>query len=147
MTNVFPNIWLGNSRDMHEADLRKHKVDAILNTAHDLECNRGWPDGVLYVKCGLVDGPGNTMAAYHAAVLMLCSIVTGGRKVLVSDHDAGSRACAVIIMAMHAMRRMGWEHWAKIIAEKTGREVAVHLEHRKAFNRINWRLMSSVFEG
>lgn len=177
MTKITDTIWLGNSEDADHADLRPDKIGAILNVAHDLQCSRGWSDGIEYAQCGLVDGPGNTMAAYHAAMLKLAALVTGGRRTLVVDHVAGGRAIAVIIMGLHAMRRMGWVHWAKVIAEAVAKRTlrdhqdkcygeqfcqtchdldtivhasplpSVHEKHKRAFDRINWRLVTVAMEG
>lgn len=146
MTKITDYIWIGDSTDAEESDLRKHGVTAILCVAHDLQCRRGWSDGILYAQCGLVDGPGSNLAAYHSAVLQLVSIVSAGRKVMVVDHVAGGRAVAVTIMALHVGHsKLGWEHWLGIINEKMERkEFNPHQEHRNAFNRTNWRLLSSI---
>ena|ERR1019366_6161963 len=154
MTKITPDIWLGDSKDAESADLKKDGIGAMLNVAHDLQCKRGWSDGIEYAQCGLVDGPGNTMASYHAALLKLCALVCGGRKTLVVDHVAGGRAVAVAIMGLHAMRRMGWAHWLKEIAKALAKVdeqgfscVEVHPKHKEAFDRINWRLVSVAMEG
>ena len=151
MTQITEMIWLGDSHDALTADLAKHEIKAILNVAHDLQGERGWSDGVEYAQVGLVDGPGNSLARYHAAVLQLAALVQGGRRTLVHCHKGQSRSPAVIIMYLNLTQRMGWEHWRAFIAEKR-KEVAEgeqypHEAHRTAFNQLNWRLLASVTEG
>lgn len=133
----------------------------MFNCAIDLNierwCNELDLDGYLfprfiksveYVQIGLIDGPGNTPANYHAALLKLCSLIQADKQVMVHDHDAGSRTVAVVIMALHAMYRRGWDYWLDVIRDKMGNiELTPHPEHRRAFNRINWRLISSVIDG
>ncbi len=153
MTEITPRIYLGDSHDAEHADLRKHGIGAILNVAHDLVGRRGWSDGIEYAQCGLVDGPGNTMASYHAAILKLAALVVGGRKTLCHCHAGESRSVSVIIAVLHLLDgRRGWDHWRKVIVDKvaaSGREISddkPHTAHREAFNRLNWRLLSSVME-
>lgn len=143
LTKLSSNLWLGNSWDAEHGNLTQHKIDALLCVAHDLEAKRGWSDGLHYAQCGLVDGPGNSLAAYHAAVLQLVAFWTDKRTVLVYDHTAGSRAVTVAIMGMHAKNRMGWDHW---IAEIKPTELP-HEAHRQAFDRINWRLLTTTLHG
>ena len=97
-----------------------------------------------YAHIGLVDGPGNSLASYHAATLKLCDFIVKGRYVLVHDHDSTSRAVAVVIMAMHALERRGWDYWLGVISKKM--DTSPHEEHKRAFNKMNWRLISSVLE-
>lgn len=148
MTKITEMIWLGNSSDAEHADLAANGIQAILNVAHDLEGKRGWHDGVEYAQCGLVDGPGNTLASYHAAVMKLLALTRGGRRTLVYCHEGRSQSVAVAIMALHVGgERQGWDGWLKIIREKKDEVVTPHEEHRRAFNRMNWRLLSSVLDG
>ena len=154
MTEITRMIWLGDSSDAEHADLRAAGIGAILNVAHDLQGRRGWHDGIEYAQCGLVDGPGNTMASYHAAILKLAALVTGGRKTLCHCHEGKSQSVAVVVCVLHLLEgRRGWDHWRKVVVEKvaaSGREIPddkPHPEHRAAFNRLNWRLLASVMEG
>lgn len=154
MIEITPHLWIGSSGDAEHANLSEVGITALLNVAHDLEGKRGHSDGLLYAQCGLMDGPGNVIAVYHAAVLMLSVLRNKtsrdeGRKVLVYDHNGSSNAVAAVIMYLHVTRRMGWEYWLKIIAEKFAipvEDARVNSAHRDAFNRINWRLLSSVIE-
>lgn len=145
MTNITTNLWIGGSADAEKADLKPDGINAMLNVAHDLQGVRGWRDGILYAQCGLVDGPGNTMAAYHAAVLMLASMMQADRRVMVYDH-LGGRALAVALLYLNIVGRRGWGEWMKIIRER--HDIAEpHAVHREAFNRINWRLMAAAMDG
>jgi hypothetical protein len=148
VTEITKNIWIGNSNDAEHADLRAVGIDCILNCAKDLECTRGWSDGLIYAKCGLVDGPGNTASMYHAAVLTLNSLLTTEKKVLVVCHDGRSRSVAVVMMCLSATRsRLGWDGWRMRIAALTELpENMPHEAHRLAFNRMNWRLINSVLD-
>ena len=154
-------IWLGDSYDALNANLKENGITAVVNCAVDLNLER-WSnllcvegfriphfvDGVEYVQIGLVDGPGNAMAVYHAVLLKLCSLLMSKKSVLVHDHEMDSRASAVVIMALHALHRRGWDHWLGVIRGKTDNpDLMPHPEHRRAFNRINWRLISSVLDG
>jgi hypothetical protein len=148
VTKITDMIWLGDSHDAMHADLKVDGITAILNVACDLEGKRGWSKGIEYAQCGLMDGPGNNMASYYAAVMMLASLVRAGKRTLVHCHKGQSRSPAVVIMYLHLEHRRGWDYWRKMIADlrpKMNEEGQFpHLEHRKAFDRMNWRLLSSV---
>lgn len=124
---------LGNSSDVSRCEF-----SAVLNVTVDY-----WPihysTEIEYATVGLIDGPGNDLAAYHAAVLKLCSLLRH-HTVLVHDHNGASQAVAVCIMTLHLLHRRGWTYWQ----EKIGREP--HEAHKHAFNRMNWRLLTSVLE-
>ena len=145
-------VWIGESSDLDPgAEDRIHPafqgIKVVFNCAADLDTHNLFGDVVEYVHLGLVDGPGNTMADYHAALLKLCGILCKKQRVMVHDHEIGSRTVALVIMALHAMYRRGWDYWLGIIREKTNKsDLTPHLEHRKAFNRVNWRLVSSILE-
>jgi len=87
------------------------------------------------------------MAAYHSALLQLCSLMNGGRVTLVVDHDGTSRAIAIAVMALNVVAgRFGWDHWVGKIKELRGlaEGFTPHEVHHKAFNRINWRLVGTA---
>jgi hypothetical protein len=145
MKNLTTEIWIGDSKDAEHADLKKAGITAIINVAHDLQGRRGWSDGITYAQCGLVDGPGNLPAAYHAAALMLAALVESGKRVLVCDHSGG-RSLAVAIFYLNLKNPRGWDGWMSVLRER--QEIAEpHPEHKKAFNKVNWRLLASVLEG
>ncbi len=145
MTEVYPDLWIGSWEDVVDKtgkvindSIRLQGVEGILNVACDMDVLD--TSGVYYAKCGLVDGPGNTLAAYHAASLILWAQMKAG-PVIVVDHESGGRAAAVVIMYLHLIRRMGWDHWVKELGCDEP-----HAAHRTAFNRINWRLLSTIVE-
>lgn len=141
MIQLSKEIWIGTSKDAEHADLKKEGIDGLLNVAHDLQAKRGWSDGILYAQCGLVDGPGNRLAIYMAATMMLASMIHLGRKVMVYDHSGG-RSVAIVICYFNLVGRQSWDYWIKEIKDK--HEIPeVHVAHRDAFNKINWRLLAS----
>jgi hypothetical protein len=125
-------------------------IGGVLNCANDLWRGKFDTDSdvpIEYAHVGLVDGPGNGMADYHAALLKTCALMRRCDQVSIHDHDGSSRAAAVAIMALHAAHRRGWGHWLGIIREKVGDpEFEPHPVHRLAFNRINWRLVATAME-
>ncbi len=148
MTEITKNIWLGDSHDAEHADLMKAGIDGILNCAKDLECTRGWSDGLIYAKCGLIDGPGNSIGVYHAGILMLNSLLMTEKRVLVVSHNGISRSVAIVMMYLSATHsRLGWDGWrTRIAALKEIPEDKPHEAHRLAFNRMNWRLINSILD-
>lgn len=158
-------LWLGDSCDVNHG-VGLHGLKAVLNVADDLAISRTIPD-VAYAQIGLVDGPGNPLAAYHAAVLALYTLLRIGPTMVV-DHGGTTSAAVVAIMYQHLTRRMGWDHWLKVISDRykagfdrsiidhtTGAvrtfvvqsDVEINAAHLSAFNRINWRLLCTVMEG
>lgn len=148
MVELAPMLMIGDSKDADHGDLRRHQVSAILCVAHDMQCRRGWTDGIEFAQCGLVDGPGSNIAAYHAAVMKLASLIGGGRKVLVCDHESGGRAVSVCLMYLNmAKSRDGWDKWLAAVNRSMGKpDFSPHEAHRSAFNRLNWRLISQAME-
>ncbi len=133
MIEIQPRLWLGNWEDACRAT-----VDTtVLNVCCDLFLE------YEHAKVGLVDGPGNSLATYHAAALSLWSLMQNVGDVLVVDHERGGRCVTVAIMYLHLTRRMGWDHWLGVINGMQD-HVAPHEAHRAAFNKINWRLLNSV---
>lgn len=144
MTKLTENIWIGCSADEWHVKSHLDKTDAVLNVAHDLQPTRGWLDGVEYMHVGLIDGPGNSTAAYCAAVLALVSLIKKGKRVLVCCHDGG-RSLAVSIMYLHLTNGRGWDGWLTLLRERIDGELPVsHEAHKAAFDKMNWRLLTSV---
>jgi hypothetical protein len=147
MTKLTDNLWLGNSSDAACADLNTDAISTILNVAHDLPSARNWNHGIEYSQVGLVDGPGNSLAAYHAAVLKLAAFLANSRRCLCHCHEGRSTSAFCCIAVLHLLgQRRGWDHWHAFV-KNLRPEVSVHEEHRRAFNRLNWRLLTSVMEG
>jgi len=123
-------------------------VDAILNVAKDLLPTRDWGSGIEYVHIGLVDGPGNLMEYYYAAVMALSGLLKDGRKVLVCCHDGGSRSMAVVAIYLNLIHGTGWDNLLSIVREGTDDSIPEpRAEHRAAFDKINWRLLARVVNG
>ena len=150
MTKITEMIWLGGSYDAEYADLRADNIDAILNVARGLHVERGWSNDVEYAKCGLVDGPGNTMTSYYAAVLKLAALVRNGLRTLVCCREGQSRSPAIVIMYLNVQKQYGWDYWRMILADlgsrvKEGKQFP-HEAHRQAFDRIDWQLLVNMIE-
>lgn len=89
-TSITPEISIGNSGDSIKSV--NADFDAILNVAIDLDIK----DEFKYRhKVGLIDGPGNNPYTFIAAVLMLHSLVTSNKKVLIHCHAGKSRSVMV----------------------------------------------------
>lgn len=139
MIRIADNLWVGNSIDGQAA-----KVDAVLNVATDLHVKRGWPD-VVYAQVGLIDGPGNPLSAYYAAVLALASLVRPDKHVLVHCHEGKSRSVAVALMYRHAVTGRGWDNLLSLVRERVEIDVPnPHEAHRAAFERMDWGHIASV---
>lgn len=145
MTKITDCLWIGNSKDATDANLPAEGINAMLNVAHDLQGKRGWTDNIVYAQCGLIDGPGNHIATYHAAILMLAALVADGKRVLVCCHNGG-RSLAVVLCYLNLTGGRGWDGWLSLLRERNEFEDP-HEVHRRAFDRINWRLLSSALEG
>jgi hypothetical protein len=126
---ITDKLYVGNADDEKRAVhyVRLDMVDRVLVVAQDMEPTCGCEDGVEYMHVGLVDGPGNPLAAYHAAVLALVSLSRRGR-VLVCCHSGG-RSLAVAMMYLCLM----------CLPE-------VHECHRRAYERMDWGMMRRVLE-
>lgn len=147
MIRLTDHIWLGHATDEGNADLEAEGVTAILNVAQDLQATRGWKNGIEYAHVGLIDGPGNPLSAYCAAVLALDSLLKRNDQVLVCCH-AGSRSLAVILMHLNLAGRNGWDGCLDILRERVDWTLPTpHAAHRAAFDKLNWRFLSSIIGG
>jgi len=90
------------------------------------------------MQVGLIDGPGNPIAAYHAAVLALATLIKRGRA-LVYCHTGG-RSLAVAVMYLNCSAHWRkWEDWMQLLNERIEVDLPVpHDAHRAAFDKINW---------
>lgn len=133
-------LWIGNSAD--GKNLGVLRVSAILNVAQDLRGTVGWPD-VEYMQVGLIDGPGNPLCTYSAAVLALASLL-GRRRTLVCCHSGG-RSLAVCVMYLETLSRIGWDNRITLLQERVNIELPKpHLAHKAAFEAMNWRVLSKL---
>lgn len=129
-------------------------VDAVLNVAHDLAGKVSWPC-VEYAQVGLIDGPGNEVVTYCAALLALISLSRHYSRVLVYDHS-GSRALAVVIMyaaltegkvaeRVDFMRRRSWDEILLDLSSRAGKRlVEPNPEHRKAFYDLPFGILEAL---
>ena len=149
MIEVATNLYVGASIDEEQVTHCRPSINAVLVTAHDLVPSNDWSDKVEYMHVGLVDGPGNRLSAYHAAVLALMTLVKRGEghRVLVCDHNGG-RSLAVVIMYLYLIGECpSWEECVERLKAKWAKVPAVHDVHRKAFFLMDWGMMARVLEG
>lgn len=146
MIKITNTIWIGDSDDEKKAEENFPLVDSVLIVAHDMNPTHEWDDGFEYMQVGLIDGPGNPLAAYHAAVLALVTLAKRG-KVLVCDHDGG-RALAVVIMYLY-MRGDGpsWDEAIERLKARRGILPFIDPMHRKAFFLMDWGMLQCVIAG
>lgn len=129
MIQVTDNIWIGGSVDEFNCE----HMTAILNVAIDL---RRTNPKTPYAQCPLIDGPGNNLNAYRAAVFQLMSFLEDGRRVLVCCHDGG-RSLAVVLIFLHQATDTSHSELLKILQERTDVDLPkVHEAHRQAFKEL-----------
>ncbi len=154
MIKITDNIWIGNSDDEKKViDYRRRgSVDGVLIVAQDMEPTNGWDGGVEYMHVGLVDGPGNMLATYHAAVLALMSLARRG-KVLVCCHDGG-RSLAVAVMYLYLTGDgPSWDECIDRMADTHRNEFGLvcvptpHDAHSRAFSLMDWGMLARVLDG
>jgi hypothetical protein len=140
------------------ANLTAKKITGVLNVAQDLQGTRGWHSKVEYMQVGLINGPGNELSAYTAAVLALSALLRRG-NVLVCCHDA-DRSLAVVIMYLIAKRGKRsdnpglfnrWTTWDDMLDEliervaRDGRALKEpHESHRAAADNLPMSLFEQI---
>jgi protein-tyrosine phosphatase len=137
------NLWVGNSQDEETAE-----VDMILNVARDLRPTRGYPK-VEYCHVGLVDGPGNPMTAYCAAILALATlkqVCASNWRILVCCHEGKSRSLAVAVMYLALMGGRSWDEQMTILRERIEDVPTPHEAHKDMFNLMDRLAMLDVLE-
>lgn len=138
MIRIAENLWVGNSIDGELAEVR-----AVLNVARDLRIKRGWPS-IEYAQVGLVDGPGNSLSSYVAAVLTLVAMMKTGKDVLVHCHEGKSRSVAVALMYLCLVGGQDWDTRLAGIREHVDVDVPdPHPAHREAFDKIQWGILET----
>ena len=141
MIQLTSKLWVGSSKD--ELMVGATRVRCSLNVAQDLKSNWGWPDGMDHMQVGLIDGPGNLLAAYGAAVLALAGLQDRGGT-LVFCHTGG-RAMAVALMYLNLQAGRTWDDWLGILKERLDAGLpSVHAAHVEAFGRINWKALGKL---
>jgi hypothetical protein len=147
MIFVSERVIVGNSRDEEGLDLRPLGVGAILNVAFDLQGTRGCRQGVEYAQVGLVDGPGNHLETYCAAVLALAGLLRNHRRAMVCCHKGQSRSMTIAMMHANVTLRRTWEEVLAVFRERTGADLpAPHPAHAEAFARVDWDLLGRLVE-
>ena len=141
MIRLTEQLWIGDSADGR--NLEALGITAILNVAHDLRSFAGWPE-VEYAQVGLIDGPGNLPAAYHATILTLISLLGRHKQVLVCCHT-GSRSMAVALMYLNLTFARGWDSWLDVLNEYVDLNLPEpHAAHRIAFDAIQWESLRGI---
>ncbi len=135
---ITDRLWVGDSRDERTA-----KMDAVLNVAKDLRPTRGWPV-VEYYHVGLVDGPGNRLSTYCAAVMVLSAMSDDDKHVLVCCHDGRSRSMAVAMMYLGMEWAAEWDGIVAQLSERFDDLPEPHEAHKAAFDRINFGALKSL---
>lgn len=144
MIKVLDKIWIGNSADCHPAGasgLHRIGIHGVLNVAYDLpsRASVGRPD-FAYHHVGLLDGPGNEIVDYYAAVLILESLARAGNT-LVCCHS-GSRSLAVALIYQNVTFCRTWNECLEMIKERTDFDLPdCHEAHQEAFKKINWKAL------
>ena len=142
MIQVADNLWAGNSTDE-----RKAEVGSILNVAKDLVPTRGWAQGINYFHVGLVDGPGNPIESYYAAVMSLVSLAKLGGKVMVCCHGGKSISLAVAMMYLQITTEGSyeWDNLLQMVRERNDTDIPEpNKAHKLAFDRLNWTLLGEI---
>lgn len=122
--NVADGLWAGDSAAEKDAD-----VSDVLNVAHDLKSTRGW-------RVGLVDGPGNRIEVYCAALYALHALRLEGRPVLVCCHS-GSRALAVCAMYSALLNGCSWDNVMALLCERAECTLPeIHQAHFHALEKV-----------
>lgn len=145
MIKISNNLWIGNSDDERHGDLDNRGITAVLNVAYDMDTTRSWQDDIETAKVGLIDGPGNHLSTYCAAIITLASLLRR-RTVLVCCHTGG-RSAAVVIMYLALTNRLDWDGIIELLAEKgvnMGQFPLPDQSHYQAFNKLDWNLLEKV---
>lgn len=138
-------IWIGNYDAEKWVTRHSPAFDAVLVVAHDMVPTNDWKTGLEYMHVGIVDGPGNPLAVYHAAVLALVGLMKRHKRVLVCDH-VGSRALVVCIMYLYLLGDgPSWDEHLERLTKQHGKDMLpINTIHRKAFFTMDWSMMTRV---
>lgn len=153
MIRVAEGLWVGDSDD---ARGYVEEIDGVLNVAQDLQSRVGWPY-VEHMQVGLIDGPGNELVTYNAAVMALVTLCRRHKGVLIYDHKGG-RAMAVSAMYLNLiggkfrLNPLSWSHW--LTWDERIREIkisetdeilpTVHEAHKHAFAKLPYGLLEAL---
>jgi hypothetical protein len=141
-------IWVGNSEDEKSA-LRLAQfdvIDSVLIVANDMWYSSGLASNrwLQQMHVGIVDGPGNMLVTYHAAVLALASLVAQGHRVMVCCHSC-SRSLAIVIMYQYLMGDgPSWDEAVERLKVIFNKMPELHEAHRRAFYVMDWGMLTRV---
>lgn len=149
MIQVARSLLVGSATD---ARTKFVGVEAMLNVAIDLHW---WEklEEMEYAHVGLIDGPGNEVCDYCAAVLCLKKLMRVYNGVMVYDHD-GRRALVISLMYLNLAGGrvrpdpMGWSRWPTwvercgMVSKSIGRGLPdVSRAHIDAFDKMPWGVL------
>ena len=150
IAKVTDNIWIGNSDAEKSVGRTQPPINCVLVVAHDMVPTNNWRRRAEeYMQVGLIDGPGNPLAAYHAAVLALATLVRRREncRILVCDHGGG-RSLAVVVMYLYLVGDgPSWDECIERLKVREKDLPTVHDMHRKAFFLMDWSMLSRVLDG
>ncbi len=128
LIRLLDNLYIGNSEA--EATLEQGTITATLNVANDLISNKCFYHGFETMHVGLIDGPGNDLNAYKAAVCALSALLQK-HTVLVFCHS-GSRALAVSMLYLTSVSGQKWEDILNMFVERSEESLPeIHPAHMK----------------
>jgi hypothetical protein len=157
MIQLADNLWIGSSNDVKDGKYVGASIRGFLSVAPDLRGRYGWPT-IEHAQVGLVDGPGNEVSDYCAAVLELGALIRRQERVLVYDHDGG-RALAVAMMYLclrrgrrpaggsHSNNMHCWCPWDDLsheLAAAVDDLPAVHTAHKEAYEVMPFSVLEML---
>lgn len=150
-------LLIGNSYDEQHATLCiNYKTRAILNVAYDMPRGQ-FSDEIEYMHVGLIDGPGNILANYCAAVLAVVSLIDRCKNVLICCPNGNSRSLAIALM--YLILKGGrvstpttflhpWRTWEQVLNElryNTNIDLPEpHWSHRQAADKLSYSLLEQL---
>ena len=135
MNQICDHIWIGNSGDARNVHaLNAIGINAILNCAFDLRSHLGWPDFIA-AQCGLIDGPGNGLDAYRAAMHQLSNLAEA-RTVLVHCHEGRSRSAFVVLCYLRTLGIVDSFDSGHTYLRERRPDVSIHPAHAEAYRTL-----------
>lgn len=118
IVGVTNGLWAGDSSA--EKSFSSARV-AVLNVACDMASTRDCHDTAAVAHVGLIDGPGNEVEMYAAALYVLHTLMKK-YDVLVCCHT-GSRALAVCVMYLAITSDTSWDRIVELLNERMDKEL------------------------